>query len=203
MNTQFWSNVLNVAGEVLAKLMMLVVMIVSFVGFVLLMIHTREQGRERHRRYLENEKENRDEEDKAFHNKRWTKHEADLHLKGYRRELERRAGGSYRSLGHFPSLSKEDIHQRIDFLEAGVFRGREQPRRKRSSLSDEETRTEFERECDRQRKKRVEKVMGKDTLAHAELSHAQYQRIKQIENQWEDKKFKGPPKDWRPGENIS
>ena len=152
----------------------------------------RERERERERERVRDELER---ERRGFFGKNWTETEAMLEIKKYERELERRE--KHRMRIYFDHLSSEDLHQRIDFLEARPLRkGSDRPRR--SHLSDEDRRNEFEMWCEREKRRELDAIMGKDTLAHAELSHAQHQRMKQIENRWEDKKVRGPSKDWLP-----
>ncbi|PYS25908.1 MAG: hypothetical protein DMF72_00185 [Acidobacteria bacterium] len=153
--------------------------------------------REKYEREEELRRDKQEQERTSFHKRRWTREEAALEIKKYNRELERADITPYHRQPHLRHLSIEEIHQRIDFLEAGHFhRETRQRDRNRSYLSDADRKNEYEQWCDRQRKKQLDAILGKDRLTHAQQSHMQYQRLKRIENYWEDKKFTGPPNDW-------
>lgn len=197
MNVHFWSHLWSTVEPAVAVVVQFVCFTVAIVFWPVLFVFvfassSDERAKRRQRWNLEKDRERSD-----FYKRRWNKEEAALELKKYKREVERLEMGHSLSKRHFGHLSQEEIHQRVDFMEAGNFqRERKRHESKSSNLSDADRRKAHELWCERQRKKELDALMGEDRLTHTAQSQLQYQRLKRLDNYWEDKKFKGPSKDW-------
>jgi hypothetical protein len=115
----------------------------------------------------------------AFFNDPWDKKQAAFELKKYRRELERRNNPFEKR--YMSGLSDEEIHQRIDHLEALKF----DEKKKHSALSLADRRIAVRKLHDEGRKKDLQ------ALPDAFLDDAErMEEVKEIHNFWNNKKRK-------------
>jgi len=179
---------------------------VVFVGFIfVLMAEDGSRGRNRARLYAKKQKLERDSERSVFYERTWTKREAHLKLKEYHREIEQR--GLLFANHHFPNLTREEIHQRIDFLESAHFddekKEPELPKQpepiKEPELPDAELRNAFDDWCDTQKNERTLAFKKKHHLTdvpESQYTNLHRQEFKRNLAYWDDRKHKGPPKGW-------
>jgi hypothetical protein len=165
------------------------------------------RGRERARRCHQERKLEQERKRAAFYERRRTKREVHFELGIYQRELERAMSYAFRDEVEriFPDLSREEIHQRIDFLEAEILeQEKQQPEAPKQTerppkLPDADSRITFAERCDVEKEKQALDFKKKNELS--DTPELQYppklrQEFKRILAYWDDRKHEGPPTGW-------
>jgi len=120
-----------------------------------------------------NRREQRERERTSFYVQSWARKEAALVLKKYHRELERRKNFDRPNM---PDLSEEEIHQRIDYLEALDF----EPKKKELTLSLADRRIACRIRHREEKEKELQYALSDTFSDDAERA----QKVKEIHNHW-------------------
>jgi hypothetical protein len=146
--------------------------------------HEEEKKRQKEaaERKQEEEAKTRQQERTDFFERSWTKPEALLKIKEYRREIERRDRYGHRNKFYVPNLSYEEIQQRLDFLEILDFA----PKRKEPNLSLADRRIACRKLHDNEREKELQELSN----CFFDDEAARIQEVKRINNFWNDKTYK-------------
>jgi hypothetical protein len=136
-----------------------------------------EKSRKREIRQVRRRHEERERERTMFFNQTWQRKEASFELNKLRKELEGRNNPWAKR--YMPNLSVEDLRQRIDFLEALEFDGKEKP-----SLSLAERRIACRKLHDNEREKELQELSN----AFFDNEAARTQEVRDTYNFWNNKK---------------